>query len=152
MEVSISALGSFSIPSFWEWTPVFFHAWWFPSSKVSHFYHRTLGQMFVHYSMQGFPSGPRRVSENSRKLGKFGEESESGQVPQSSTAPELISTKSLEEEALILKESIGAAKTRISSVLFVVKTTVLRLIESKIGAQSVSFSFMYVKACTFNYK
>lgn len=108
--------------------------------------------MFVHYSMQGFPSGPRRVSENSCKLGKFGEESESGQVPQSSAAPELISTKSLEEEALILKESIGAAKTRISSVLFVVKTTVLRLIESKIGAQSVSFSFMYVKACTFNYK
>lgn len=95
--------------------------------------------MFVHYSMQGFPPGLRRVSENWNKLGKFGEKNESGQVLQTSLAPELTSNKTLEEEDLILKVSTKAAKTGISGVLFVVKTTVLGFTESKIRAPVCQF-------------
>lgn len=76
----------------------------------------------------------RRVSDNSRKLGKFGKKSGSGQALQTSLTPELTSNNSLEEEALILKVNTRAAKTGFSSVLFVVKTTVLGFIESKIRA------------------
>lgn len=153
IEVWISTLVNSSILSFWEWIPVIFYAWGFPSSKLSHFYHGTLNKMFVHYSMQSFPPGPRRVSENSHTLGKFGRKSESGQALQTSLAPELTSNKPLEEEALILQVSMTAGKTRFSSVLFVVQSTFLGFIESKIRAPvCLFFLFMYVKACTFNYK
>lgn len=56
--------------------------------------------MFVHYSVQGLPPGPTRFSENSHRLGKFGEKNESGQALQTSLAPELTSNETLEEEAL----------------------------------------------------
>lgn len=90
--------------------------------------------MFVHYSIQGLPPGPRRVSENSHMLGKIGKKSESGQALQTSLAPELTSNKSLEEEALILQVSMTAAKYGFSSVPFEVHTTVLGFIESEIRA------------------
>lgn len=89
--------------------------------------------MFVHYSMQGFPPGPRRVSENSHTLGKIGKKSESGQALQTSLAPELTSNKSL-EEALIFQVNMTAAKYGFSSVLFEVHTTLLGFIESELRA------------------